>query len=78
MAADQGHAVSQCRIGNFYAIGKGGVEKNEVEALKWYRKAAEQGYAEAQYDLGFMYANGLGFEKIEVEAMKSYRKEYEH
>jgi len=37
-----------------------GVAKDEVEAVKWYRKAAEQNYAKAQYDLGFCYYNGEG------------------
>ena len=38
--------------------------------MKWYRKAAEQGNAKAQYNLGWMYANGLGVAKDEVEAYK--------
>jgi TPR repeat protein len=29
-------------------------------AVKWYRVAAEQGNASAQYNLARMYANGLG------------------
>ena len=33
-----------------------------VEAVKWYRKAADQGHAEAQYGLGFMYEHGYGIE----------------
>ena len=33
---------------------------NYAEAVKWYRKAAEQGYAKAQYNLGNRYANGEG------------------
>ena len=28
--------------------------------MKWYRKAAEQGHAGAQNNLGLMYANGQG------------------
>ncbi len=28
--------------------------------MRWYRKAAKQGYAEAQYILGRMYGEGLG------------------
>ena len=48
--------------------------KDEVEAVKWYRKAAEQNYAEAQYNLGCCYANGQGVAKDEVEAVKWFRK----
>ena len=51
-----------------------GVAKDEVEAVKWYRKAAEQNHAAAQYNLGVCYANGQGVAKDEVEAVKWYRK----
>ena len=38
--------------------------------MKWYRKAAEQNYAAAQYNLGFCYDNGEGVAKDYVEAYK--------
>jgi uncharacterized protein len=28
--------------------------------MSWYKKAADQGDAPAQFNLGFMYSNGLG------------------
>lgn len=28
--------------------------------MRWYRKAADQGYAKAQFNLGFMFAHGTG------------------
>ena len=31
-----------------------GVAKDDVEAVKWYRKAAEQNHALAQYNLGVL------------------------
>ena len=34
--------------------------EDDGEAVKWYRKAAEQGVATAQYNLGVMYAKGEG------------------
>jgi len=40
-----------------YAEGRG-VAQNYTEAMKWYRLAADQGYAEAQVNLGMMYYNG--------------------
>ena len=54
----------------------GGVSmaKDESEAIKWYRKAAEQNNAEAQYNLGNCYDNGQGVTKDDVEAVKWYRK----
>ena len=42
-----------------YAKGKG-VFEDYKQAVHWYRKAAEQGDAEAQYSLGLMYAIGRG------------------
>jgi len=44
-----------------------------AEAVKWYRLAAEQGYATAQYNLGVMYANGEGVPENDAEAVKWYR-----
>jgi TPR repeat protein len=44
-----------------------------VEAVKWYRLAAEQGNVHAQYNLGWMYSTGEGIPKNEAEAAKWYR-----
>ena len=59
MAAEQGDANAQFKLGHLYSIGKG-VPKSASEAIKWYRKAAGQGHARAQYNLGAAYANGVG------------------
>ena len=37
--------------------------------MKWYRKAAEQGFAQAQYNLGVMYYFGEG---VSVNSIKAY------
>lgn len=42
-------------------------------ALKWYRRAAEQGYALAQVNLGSMYFEGQGVRPDIQEALKWYR-----
>ena len=49
-------------------------KKDYEEAVKWYRKAAEQGHAAAQYNLGVCYRNGIGISTDESEAVKWYRK----
>lgn len=46
LVARQGHAGAQYGLGNCYFYGKG-VAKNCEEAVKWYKKAAEQGHKEA-------------------------------
>jgi TPR repeat protein len=45
-----------------------------TEAVKWYRKAAEQDYAVGQNDLGYMYQSGKGVLKDYEKAVKWYRK----
>ena len=45
------------------------------EAVKWWRKAADDGHAKAQFRLGESYATGKGVEQKDVnEAAKWYRK----
>ena len=51
-----------------------GVSKDPAEAVRWYRKAAEQGDAQAQNDLGRCYATGTGVPQDAVEAVAWYRK----
>ncbi len=57
------------RIWACYHDGQG-VAKDHAEAVKWYRKAAEQGNARAQYNLGVCCANGQGVAKDYVEGYK--------
>lgn len=44
------------------------------EAAAWYRKAAEQGDADAQYNLGNLYAQGQGVAQDDAQAVAWYRK----
>jgi len=71
--AEQRDAYAQYRMGYRYANGDG-VEKNPVESLKWYRKAAENGQVEAQYRLGFIYEQGRGVPVDYVESASWWRK----
>ena len=43
-----------------------------METVRWYRLAAEQGYARAQYNLGVMYENGAGVPENDVLAYMWY------
>jgi TPR repeat protein len=45
------------------------VLKDDKQAVYWYKKAADQGDAEAQSILGVMYANGKGVLKIPVHGL---------
>ena len=50
-----------------------GVPQDDAEAVKWYRLAADQGDAKAQYNLGNMYRKGQGVPQDYAEAVKWYR-----
>jgi uncharacterized protein len=56
-----------------YEIGQG-VPQNYAAAVGWYRKAADQGDADAQFNLGYMYANGQGVPQDYAAAVSWYRK----
>ena len=56
-----------------YDQGKG-VRQDYVQAMHWYRKAAEQGDVEAQNNLGVMYAFGKGVRKNLVIAKEWFGK----
>jgi TPR repeat protein len=51
MAADQGLPIGQYQLGFYYYHGAG-VPKDIVQALKWNRKAADQGYEPALQAMG--------------------------
>jgi TPR repeat protein len=46
------------------------VPQDYAEAVKRFRRSAEQGAAIGQYNLGLMYAEGIGVPKDTVEAVK--------
>ena len=67
-------ALAQYERGNDYNYGRGGVEQDHQVAMYWYQKAADHGYAEAQYALGLLYENGVGVEKDFSKAKAWYQK----
>ena len=76
--ADQGDAGAQFVVGYLHETGDprdelfGGPDIDE--AIKWYRRSAEQGFAKAQSNLGRMYAKGIGVIRDDVEAVRWYRR----
>nr|ADI23834.1 FOG: TPR repeat, SEL1 subfamily [uncultured gamma proteobacterium HF4000_48E10] len=72
LAAEQGHAAAQSRLGDFYQFGYG-VQRDYADAVRWHRAAAEQGGVVAQYNLGVRYARGHGVLQDDVEAVRWYR-----
>jgi TPR repeat protein len=50
------------QLGNIHRHGHG-VAKSNKKARQWYEKAAEQGHAMAQLNLGLLYCHGRGVQK---------------
>jgi hypothetical protein len=69
--AQNSDAKAQFILGSLYAKGQG-VYQDSDEAIKWFRKAAEQGHAKAQHNLGGMYYDGLGVSKNYITAYMWY------
>lgn len=61
-----------------YERGDGGVLVDYVKARSWYQKAADAGYAEAEYALGIMDMAGRGASKDEKKAVEWFRRAAEH
>ena len=50
---EQGDAYAQHNLGNCYLNGDG-LRQDKEEAVKWWRKAAEQGLADAQNNMSLL------------------------
>ena len=73
MAAKNGNALAQYKIGCFYLSEKYGIKQSNEEAVKWIQSAAEQQFAPAVYHLGLCHYYGrLGFSQSDEEALKSF------
>jgi TPR repeat protein len=60
------------RLAYMYYLGEG-VTQNHAEAVKWHRRAADQGLAVAQDSLRSMYEHGDGAPQDYAEALRWYR-----
>jgi hypothetical protein len=72
MAADQGTALAQVRLGILYETGRG-VPQSYTEAARLYTLAAEQGNPAAQNNLGRLRETGSGLLQSFAEAAKLYQ-----
>ena len=64
--------MAQSNLGLMFEIGQG-VNQDYKAAFKWYKRAADQGNADAQNNLGFMYLQGLGVTQDYKVALKWYK-----
>ncbi len=74
MADTQGGlADAQYRLGVICEVGELGVTQSYHVAAKWYRHAADQAFALAQFKLGGLYDFGRGVPQDYEEAVRLYR-----
>lgn len=74
MKAALGDADAQNKIGYCYDNGIAGFNVDHVEAVKWFLKAAEQGLATSQCNLGCMYQIGKGVAQDSEKAVEWFTK----
>ena len=72
--AQRGDASAQNSLGVRYRSGGIDVTQDYAAAMGWYRKAAEQGNANAQTGLASMYIYGEGVARDYAAAVSWYRK----
>jgi eukaryotic-like serine/threonine-protein kinase len=73
-AASHDYPDAENVLGSLYAMGADGVPRDNDEALVWFQKAANQGHAKAQKNLGDMYYFGRGQDRDYAQAMSWYGK----
>jgi uncharacterized protein len=72
-AAEQGQAVAQFNLGNFFYQGKWGVTPNFATAFFWYQKSAAQGFVLGEKGLALCYANGKGVAADQIRATELFQ-----
>jgi localization factor PodJL len=73
MAAAGGDPSAEFEVAARFAEGKG-VQQDFGEAVTWYKRSADHGFAVAQYRLGTLYERGLGVHADARQARTWYAK----
>jgi TPR repeat protein len=68
--AHQGDAWAQLNLGAAFDHGLAGQPIDPVQAVYWYRRAAEAGIAEAQFNLAHCLATGTGTPRDDAAALR--------
>jgi TPR repeat protein len=72
-AGELGSLEGQRDLGALYATGDWTGPHDPVRAAEWYRRAAERGHIDAQYNLGCMYLRGEGVPSDPTEGLRWLR-----
>ncbi|PJK14961.1 hypothetical protein CO613_03240 [Lysobacteraceae bacterium NML07-0707] len=76
LASNLAHADAddQYLLAIMYSQGFAGIPLNPDEAMNWFRRAAEQGHADAQKQLADAYNLGIGIEQNDALALEWYHR----
>lgn len=72
--ARNGSIRAQLAVGTWYLSGIKGAPKDPAEGIKWFEKAAKQGSADANNNLGLVYIKGIGVDKDPKKAKEYFEK----
>lgn len=72
-AGELGSLNAQRDLGALFATGDWTGPRDPARAADWYRRAAERGHPDAQYNLGFMYLRGEGVQTNPEEGLRWLR-----
>ncbi len=78
LGAEAGDSVSQDNLGWLCVSGDGVTQKNYPLAMSLFQKAAAQGNARAEGNIGYLYAHGLGVPVDKAEALRWFRRSADH
>ena len=67
--SNESELEAQNYIGVMHYMGLGMEQRDPAEASEWFERAAKQGYAPAQFNLGILYRNGDG---VDMDLYKSF------
>lgn len=72
-AAGEGDPVAQYNLAVMHGDGQGGLARNNQEAVRLYKLAADQGYLPAFAALGTAHATGRGVRRDDAEAVRLFK-----
>jgi TPR repeat protein len=72
--ATAGESEAQFLLGSAYRDGGPIIPQSHAEALKWFRKAADQGLAKAEDAVASMYYNGFGVARSYTDAFEWFSR----
>src|SRR5262245_11955006 len=74
---ERGDVEAEVALGNLYESGDV-LPQDPVQAVEWYRRAADKGHAGAQLNLALMYLEGQGVPRDVQQAIAWYERAADH